>query len=179
MRSALLLASTAAVSLAWATTPARAEPPPRWRIRPEVSQGFGASRAGGHFLAVFPTRLEVDLRLWRGLSMSVLGAGMLVGGEGICGERPTAAWHAVGLRYDFGNRRGGSWLVPFIEGHGGFGGQRVAGDCGAAKLFGTGGVRLGVDVWLGNAAVTMGISADYLPVASPITFTIGASFTGM
>jgi hypothetical protein len=158
---------------------AHADPPPRWRVRPEVSQGFGASRAGGQFLAVFPTRVEVDLRAWRGLSISVLGAGMLTGGEGVCGFRPTAAWTAIGARWDFGNKRGGAWLVPFVEGHVGVGGQRVGVDCRTSSIFPTGGARLGFDVWLGHAAVTVAVAADYLPVAPPITFTFGASFVGM
>lgn len=148
-------------------------------MRPEISQGFGASRAGGRFVAVFPTRVEVDLRLWRGLSLSVLGVGMLTGGEGVCAHRATAAWHALGVRWDFGNKRGGGWLVPFVEGHVGVGGQRTGSDCHTSSIFPTGGARLGLDVWLGHAAVTVAVAADYLPVASPITFTFGASFVGM
>ena len=70
-------------------------------------------------------------------------------------------------------------MVPFVEGHVGVGGQRTGPDCHAAPLFATGGARLGLDVWLGHAAVTLAIAADYLPVASPVTFTLGASFVGM
>ena len=104
---------------------------------------------------------------------------MTTGGQGTCGHRPTAVWQTVGLRYDLGNRRGGSWIVPFFEGHVGMGGQRVGTICQNASLFPTGGGRIGLDVWLGSAAVTLGVAVDYLPVAPPVTFTLGASFVGM
>jgi hypothetical protein len=157
--------------------------PPRWRLRAEVVSGFGGSRDSGDTIAMFPTTIELGLRLWGPVSLDA-GATATLAGEGYqaCGSfrRPNAITGTAGLRVDFANGKASSWLDPFLEVHGGVGGQgrgrEVNGVCSPGGVFGTGGGRVGLDVWLGKTAVTVVASFDYLPIGSPISIAIGASF---
>jgi hypothetical protein len=180
MRGALILLLAAGV--ARAETAAVAKDPPRWRLRGALTAGFGGTRDRDTSHMVFPLTLEFGVRLWGPLSLAVAGQGVLMGGAyEACGElqRANAALGTAGLRLDFGNGKSASWLVPFVEAHGGVGGQDggrpQGGECPAPGVFGTGGVRLGLDAWLGRVAVTVAAAFDYLPNAPPISVAIGAT----
>ena len=157
---------------------------PRWRLRGGVSSGFGgASAHGDDTITVFPTHLDLVGRIWGPLSLDVRGfAVQAMQSYAACGEhrRPSALGTAGGLRVDFANRRSASWVDPFLEAHAGVAGQggapEVGGRCPASEVFASGGARAGIDVWLGRAAVTVTVSYDYLPVAAPFAFELGASF---
>jgi hypothetical protein len=148
---------------------------PRWRVRGALMSGFGGSVAGGDSAAMFPTTLELGLRAIGPLSFDVGATGVLATSyETDCGEarRPHAILGSLGARIDFANGRSASWADPFLEAHGGIGSQ---GGCPDRRVFGTGGLRVGVDVWLGRSAVTAALGFDYLPTASPISFLLGLS----
>lgn len=155
--------------------------PPRWRIRSSLLQGVGGG-IGGPRAASFPTTLEVGARLWGPLSVSVAGLGIFSARESeACGaaQRPNAAIGTLGVRADLFNHKSASWLDPFVEIHAGVGGQAAfpaSGTCGGPHVFASGGARIGFDAWLGRVAVTAQLSYDYLPVAAPLAFSIGASF---
>jgi len=162
----------------------RARPidPPRWRLRAALSSGVGGSRDGGEGVTVFPVALELGVRLYGPLSLTVAGQAVLMGATySACGEqrRANAALGTAGLRLDFGNRRSAAWVVPFMEVHAGLGGQsgghELGGACPGPGVFGTGGARLGIDVWLGRVAVTLAGTFDYLPQAPPVAVALGAT----
>jgi hypothetical protein len=155
--------------------------PPRWQLRGLLATGVGGGLTGVRQV-VFPTTLELDARFWGPLSASLSGAAIVASRETTsCGAptRGNAALGGLGLRADLNNSRSASWLDPFIEAHAGLGGQAAfaePGDpCARPRLFATGGARIGVDVWLGRVAVTAQLSYDYLPVAAPLSFSLGAS----
>ncbi len=151
------------------------EDPPRWRIRAGLSTGFGGASVHGDAVTVFPTHLEVGLRLFGPLSFDLRATAIQVGEViGVCGElrRPSALLGAAGLRFDLFNRRSESWVDPFVEVHGGTGGQL---GCSSSQTFATGGARAGIDVWLGRVAVSITASYDYLPVAAPFAGELGAT----
>jgi hypothetical protein len=165
---------------AWAEAALQA---PRWRWRTGLTQGFGGGRDAGATVARFPTTLELGARVWGPLSLDVAGvavqSGEIVAG---CapGTRPNALFGAAGVRADLFNDRSAPWIDPFVEVHAGVGAQSGAGSligqCVTAGLFGTAGTRVGFDVWLGRAAVTVALAYDYLPVGSTLSLAIGASF---
>jgi hypothetical protein len=153
------------------------ELPPRWKIRASLIQGFGGSWDQGP-VADFPTTLELGVRLAGPLSLAAGATGMLTGDSSqSCGElrRPSAIWGHAGLRVDFNNRKGDSWLDPFVEAHGGVGYQAAA-SCVSGGAFPTAGVRGGLDVWLGRAAVTVAVGFDWMPIAPPASAYLGATF---
>jgi hypothetical protein len=156
---------------------------PRWRVRAAVLSGFGGS-SDGRAVAVFPTTLEVGARVWGPLSVGAGATGVLSGDYYIaCGEprRANAILGTFGVRVDFNNARSNSWLSPFIDLHGGVGGQpggRGTGNaCPSGGAFATGGARVGLDVWMGKAAITAALGFDYLPTAPPFAFSLGATFS--
>jgi hypothetical protein len=157
--------------------------PPRWRIRAALTQGVGGGKDGPQIVTVFPTTLEFGARIWGPLSVTVAASGVWVGSQSTaCGKerRANAGLGSAGLRVDFGNGLSKSWVAPFIEVHGGVGGQgggpELDGVCPAGGVFGTGGARVGFDVWLGKAAVTIVAAYDYLPHASPFSLALGGTF---
>jgi hypothetical protein len=171
VKSALLL--LALTSLAHATPEV-----PRWRVRGALLSGVGGSSAGGELLTVFPMTLELGVRIHGGLSATVSGQGVLMGATyTACGEerRANAAFGTAGLRFDFANDKSASWIAPFLEVHAGAGGQAGGRTCDGNGVFGTGGAKLGFDVWLGRVAVTMALAIDYLPEAPPVSFALGAT----
>jgi hypothetical protein len=169
--------------LPWAR--ARAEEwrdPPRWRLRGELSTGFGGGRSGGATLAMFPTSVALSARVWGPLSFDLHVEGVLAGEAYFaCGglRRPNAALGGVGLRADLAHGKSAPWVDPFVELRGGVGGQGrgrdVDGACGGAMVFGTGGARVGLDAWLGRVAVTVAIGYDYLPIGQALALSLGAA----
>jgi hypothetical protein len=157
--------------------------PPRWRLRAALITGVAGSRDADQSVTLFPTTLELGVRLFGPLSVTLGAQGVLAGEQYVaCGQprRPNAILGAGGLRVDFGNGKSASWAAPFLEGHVGVGHQgeprEQNGVCSAAPTFFTGGAKLGVDIWLGRAAVTFAVTYDYLPTAMPIGFQLGATF---
>jgi hypothetical protein len=178
LRPALVLVTLGA---AWA---ARADggDPARWRVRGLVETGFGGGRSDGVTVAMFPTTLELGARIWGPLSVDLSATGILTSARYLaCGEerRPNAALGALGLRADLANGKSASWVDPFVEVHGGVGGQgggpELAGACPPPRVFGTGGARAGIDVWLGRVAVTIVLGYDYVPIGQVLAASIGAS----
>jgi hypothetical protein len=157
----------------------RALLPPRWRVMASLSQGFGGSWDHGS-VSAFPTTLGLAVRIWGPLSATAGLTGVLSGDHyDSCGDarRANAIVGDAGLRVDFNNKHGDSWLDPFIEAHGGVGGQRGGRSaCNAGGVFGTGGARVGLDVWMGRAAITVAAGFDYTPVATPAAGFLGATF---
>jgi hypothetical protein len=156
---------------------------PRWKLRMTLASGFGGSRAGDNLVAVFPTTLELGVRIFGPLSLDVALHGMLTNDLYVaCGEtiRPHAIYGTAGVRVDFINKLAGSWVDPYVAVHFGVagqpGGREIDGRCGPGRASPTGGVRLGLDVWLGRAAVNAAVGFDVLAIASPIAFFLGASF---
>jgi len=156
---------------------------PRWRLRATLVQGFGGSRAQDAQVTRFPTTLEVGARIWGPLSLALGVTGTQAGEyDTRCGQasRPSAVAGGLGLRADLGNGRSATWVDPFVEVHGGVGAQAAAelhpGGCPTAVVFGSAGARVGIDVWLGRAAVTTAVGFDYLPVGSSFSFLLGATF---
>lgn len=155
--------------------------PPRWRVRAALLQGAGGAADGPRAVAVFPASLELGARLVGPLSVTVAAHGVLMGAQHLaCGEprRANAAFGTAGLRIDLANGKSASWAAPFFEVHGGVGaqaGREVGGTCSSGGVFGTGGARVGLDAWLGRAAVTVSAAFDYLPRASPISILLGAT----
>jgi hypothetical protein len=168
---------------AWAAS-ARADDPPRWRLRASLLQGFGGGRAADDSIAArFPTTLDLGARLWGPLSLAATVTGTLAGEyDNSCGAavRPNAIAGALGLRADLANRRSAPWVDPWIEAHGGVGAQAGVhaqpGGCPTAATFATAGARVGVDTWLGKAAVTVAVAFDYLPLGATVSFVLGGSF---
>ena len=173
-------ASHAVASVAAAAPP---EDPPRWRLRLSITEGFGGGRDGDATVARYATTAELGARVWGPLSLDVGVIGTVAGEyDAACGQglRPSAIAGVAGVRADLFNGRSASWVDPFVEAHGGVGTQagtrEVPGQCAAAGVFGTGGARAGLDVWLGRAAVTVAVAFDYLPIGSTLAFTLGGSF---
>jgi hypothetical protein len=180
MRAIVAVVVLAGVARAENTLP---PDPPRWRLRAALTSGVAGSRDADQSVTVFPTTLELGARLFGPLSVTVAAQGVLVGEEyTACGatRRPNAILGAGGLRVDFANGRSGSWASPFLEAHAGVGHQgaprETNGVCDGDPTFFTGGVKLGVDVWLGRAAVTVAAAWDWLPTAMPIGMQIGLSY---
>ena len=176
-------AFVAALWLCWfCSSPARAVEPPRWKLQASLIQGFGGSYDQGS-VAGFPTTLSLGIRIWGPLSIVAGGTGVMSSDTWTtCGEprRAYAILAHAGLRFDFNNKKGDSWLDPFIEVHGGVGGQpggrESPGSCPRDVVFGSGGVRAGLDVWLGRAAVTVAVGFDWVPIAPPAAAFLGATF---
>jgi hypothetical protein len=177
------LAVIASCALATAARAEVPDDPPRWRLRLSVAEGFGGARGSDGAVARFATTAELGARVWGPLSLD-LGAVAILASEydASCGQgiRPSAIAGVAGLRADAFNGRSASWVDPFVEVHGGVGAQagarEVPGACAATSVFGTGGARAGIDVWLGRAAVTVALAFDYLPIGSMVAFTLGGSF---
>ena len=164
-------------------TSARADPP-RWRLRASLLQGFGGGRAADDSIAArFATTLDLGARLWGPLSLAALVTGTLAGEyDASCGSgvRPNAIAGALGLRADLGNSRSAAWVDPWVEAHAGAGEQAgvhaTPGGCATAATFATAGARVGIDAWLGKAAVTVALAFDYLPLGATVSFVLGGSF---
>lgn len=175
--------AVAALLVLLLATGAGAQAPPRWRARSLIAFGVGGGRDRDHTIALFPLTLEVGARLWGPLSLDA-AAQVIQAGEYYlaCGEgrRPSAVLGSAGVRADLGNAQGAAWLDPFAELHLGVGiqggGPELAGACPDARVFLGGGGRLGFDVWLGEVALTLVASFDFLPSASPLALSIGLSF---
>jgi hypothetical protein len=175
----LALSTTAGAEQPW--TPSQSNEP-RWRLRLSLLSGFGGSWAHDDVVAMFPTTLELGVRAFGPLSFDfgVTGVAATVL-EVDCGvaRRPHAVFGSAGVRIDFVNRRAGSWVDPFLESHLGIGSQEGGHDgsgmCVDRRLFAAAGVRGGIDVWLGQSAVTVALGYDYLPTASPLSFSLGFS----
>lgn len=175
----------AVVTLALSASAAGGDPPaatrheaPRWRVRASLIQGFGGSYDQGP-VAEFPTTLELGVRLAGPLSLVAGATGMLSGDYwDTCGEprRASAFLGHAGLRVDFNNKKSDSWLDPFIDAHAGVGYQAAGRPCGRAAVFPTGGVRGGLDVWLGKVAVTVAVGFEWTPLAPPASAYLGATF---
>lgn len=176
-----------ALLLALLTAPVRADPrllppdPPRWRLRAALTSGAGGGVTGDR-ATLFPTTLVFGARLWKPLSIDLAAQAVIAGEQyQACGRprRPNAILGAGGLRVDFANGRSASWVAPFVEAHLGVGrqgpGREENGLCTGPPTFFTGGARAGIDVWLGRVAVTVMVSYDYLPAASPISVSLGGS----
>lgn len=157
--------------------------PPRWRVRAALTQSVAGGSDAGSLITLFPFVLELGVRFWGPLSFTASAQG-IVAGEAYraCGRevRPNAALGTVGLRVDFLNTKASSWVAPFVEVHGGVGGQagghESEGVCKSPGAFGTGGARVGFDVWLGKAAVTIAATWDWLPMAAPLGLGLGVTF---
>ncbi len=148
---------------------------PRWRLRLGVATGAGGALDGTN-TGAFPSSLSVAVRVSERVSLVVEALGVLSGHYlSACDSRANAFVGAAGARVDFGNRQGGSWMSPFVEAH--VGGGVQPGSCRGASAplrgFASGGGSVGVDVWMGRAAVSIALAADYLPTASPLAALIG------
>lgn len=135
-----------------------------------------------HFTAYVPLDAEVGLRASGPLSV-VLG-GVAYNAPFLISSCPTAASprpHALaaflGLRLDFNNSRDGSWWSPWIAVRGGVVGQAGVQQGAACEeryvLHPYLGPRLGVDLWLGKAAVTFALGYDELPRAAAVSLQVG------
>ena len=131
-----------------------------------------------------PIDVELGLRAMGPLSVAMGGVGYLAPFSiTTCGptvntaSRPNALGAFLGLRLDFNNSRDGSWWSPWVALRGGFSGQNgvSAGDP-CSERFQLGmylSPRLGVDLWLGKAAVTFALGYDHLPRAPAISTQVG------
>jgi hypothetical protein len=170
---------------------ARSRPPSlRFSGRLQILSGVGfALPQDGdgqrHFGVYVPVDVELAVRASGPLSVALGGVGYLApfsvpacgGTDSVPGPRPNALGAFLGLRLDFNNSRDGSWWSPFLALRGGLVGQSGVPDgqpCAERFLLGLYvGPRLGIDLWLGKAAVTFALGYDHLPYAAAVTAQVG------
>ncbi len=181
-----LVVAVAAGSAAGAKRPPR-KPALRFAGRLQVLSGVGFTLpkdavADTHFAAYVPLDVELATRLGGPLSLllgsAAFNAPFLISTCATAASpRPHALAALAGLRLDFNNNRDGSWWSPWIAVRAGLGGQAgVLAGAGCEErfvLFPYLSPRLGVDLWLGKAAVTFALGYDELPRASAVTLQLG------
>jgi hypothetical protein len=135
-----------------------------------------------HFAAYVPTDVELGLHASGPVSI-LLGAAAALAPFTLpsCGPGPAPLPHALaallGARFDFNNSRDGSWWSPWLALRAGVVGQSgVEGGATCSERFLVGllvSPRLGIDLWLGKAAVTFAIGYDNLPRAAALSALVG------
>lgn len=136
------------------------------------------------FVTYVPVDLELGVRLGGPL-------GLVMGGVGYAApfsvsacepsvkieSRPNALGAFFGMRLDFNNSRDGSWWSPWAALRVGVLGQNGVPDgspCVERFLLGLYlSPRVGVDLWLGKAAVTFAVGYDHLPFAAALSAQVG------
>lgn len=137
-----------------------------------------------NFVAYVPIDLELGMRLGGPLSLAMGGVGYLAPfSVSTCAEaptseaRPNALGAFLGMRLDFNNSRDGSWWSPWAALRVGVLGQNGVPDgspCVDRFLLGLYlSPRVGVDLWLGKAAVTFAVGYDHLPRAAALSAQVG------
>lgn len=152
-----------------------------------------------HFAAYVPVDLEIAARLSGPLSLALGGVGYLAPFSAaacpgapaepdvydVPASRANALGAFAGLRLDFNNSRDGAWWSPWVALRGGVLGQSGVADgslagpepgslCVERYLLGLYlSPRLGMDLWLGRAAVTFAVGYDHLPRAAAISAQVG------
>ncbi len=172
---------------------ARPRPPSlRFKGRLQILSGAGFALpqdgdGGRHFVAYVPVDLELAVQASGPLSVALGGVGYLAPfSVPACGPadstpppgaRPNALGAFLGLRLDFNNSRDGSWWSPWVALRGGLVGQGGIPDGSPCmERFQLGmylSPRLGLDLWLGKAAVTFALGYDHLPFAAAISTQVG------
>ncbi len=147
--------------------------------------GFTLPRDDGnavHFAAYVPLDVELALRVSGPLSVVLGGVAYNAPfSVSTCPSSPSARPHALaalgGVRLDFNNSRDGSWWSPWIALRGGVVGQAgVQGGAVCEERYVLApylSPRVGVDLWLGKAAVTFALGYDELPRAAAISLQLG------
>jgi hypothetical protein len=136
------------------------------------------------FVAYVPVDVEIGARLGGPLSLAMGGVGYLAPfSVSTCGptanvdSRPNALGAFLGARLDFNNSRDGSWWSPWAALRGGILGQNGVANgspCQERYLLGLYlSPRVGIDLWLGKAAVTFAIGYDHLPRAAALSTQVG------
>lgn len=178
-------------ALCWAA-PALAGPPPapaplRFAGRLQILSGAAMTWPklydGSHHIAAYvPAEAELALRVSGMLSLGIGGAGYLAPFSlTTCSDAPSARAHAATafgtVRLDFNNSRDGSWWSPWMALRTGIAAQDgVASGDPCQEQLGLGlylGPRLGIDLWMGRAAVTFALGYDHLPRADAIALQTG------
>ena len=188
MRSALaLLALVAVCGAAEAAKRPPRKPALRFSGRLQLLSGVGFTLpkdAGDavHFTAYVPLDVEIAVRASGPLSIVLGGvaynAPFLVSScPTVASPRPHALAALAGVRLDFNNSRDGSWWSPWIALRGGVVGQAGVQDGAICEeryvLAPYLSPRVGVDLWLGKAAVTFALGYDELPRAAAISLQLG------
>jgi hypothetical protein len=134
------------------------------------------------FAAYVPLDAELALRVSGPLSVVLGGVAYNAPfSVSTCPTSPSARPHALaalaGVRLDFNNSRDGSWWSPWLALRGGVVGQAGVQDGAVCEeryvLAPYLSPRLGVDLWLGKAAVTFALGYDELPRAAAISLQLG------
>lgn len=190
-RRVILVAVLLAATCLGGEASARPRPPaPRFKGRLQILSGAGFALpqdgdGGRHFAAYVPVDLELGIQASGPLSVVLGGVGYLApfsvpacGPDGSpAGARPNALGTFLGLRLDFNNSRDGSWWSPWVALRGGLVGQGGVPDGNPClERFQLGlflSPRLGLDLWLGKAAVTFALGYDHLPFAAAVSTQVG------
>lgn len=176
-------------ALGWAA-PALAGPAPaplRFAGRLQILSGAAVTWPqlydGSHHIAAYvPAEAELALRVSGMLSLGIGGAGYLAPFSlTTCSDAPAARAHAATafgtVRLDFNNSRDGSWWSPWMALRTGIAAQDgVASGDPCQEQLGLGlylGPRLGIDLWMGRAAVTFAFGYDHLPRADAVALQTG------
>lgn len=137
-----------------------------------------------HFVAYVPIDAEIAVRVSGLFSIAMGSVGYLAPfSVSICEQapsrRPNALGAFLGMRFDFNNSQDGSWWSPWMALRTGVLGQDgTTGGSGSPcdQSYAVGlylSPRLGVDLWMGKAAVTFAIGYDHLPRAAAISTQLG------
>lgn len=135
-----------------------------------------------HFVAYVPLDAELALRVSGPVSVVLGGVAYNAPfSVSTCPTSPSARPHALaalaGVRLDFNNSRDGSWWSPWLALRGGVVGQAGVQDGAICEeryvLAPYLSPRVGVDLWLGKAAVTFALGYDELPRAAAISLQLG------
>ena len=167
--------------------PSSAEPPRRFTGRIQMLSGATLALPelydGSRYLVSYvPAEVEVAIRVAGLLSLGLGGSGLLAPFSlttcsPALSDRANALAAFGTLRLDFNNSRDGSWLSPWIALRGGIVGQGgVASGDPCEERFSLGlylGPRLGLDLWMGKAAVTFAVGYDHLLRADGIALQTG------
>lgn len=155
----------------------------RAQVLSGVAMALPADAAGErHFRVYVPLDLEIATRVSGPLSIGLGGVGYAAPfAVSSCptgpSPRPNALAALLSLRLDFNNSRDGSWWSPWIALRAGVSGQAGVLDgaeCSehyvVAPYFSP---RLGIDLWMGRAAVTFALGYDHLLRAGAISAQVG------
>jgi hypothetical protein len=185
LAAALLLAVCSPAAAA--AQPGTATAPLRFRGRLQILSGAAITWPtlfdGSHHVAAYvPAEAELAFRVSGMLSLGLGGAGYLAPFSlTTCSDAPSPRANALTafatLRLDFNNSRDGSWWSPWVALRTGLAGQDgVAGGDPCSEGFAPGlylGPRLGIDLWMGQAAVSFALGYDHLPRADAIALQTG------
>jgi hypothetical protein len=135
-----------------------------------------------HLVAYVPIDLELGLHASGPVSVLLGGIGYLAPFSlSNCKSSPAPRNNGlgafVGARFDFNNSRDGSWWSPWFALRAGVLGQSGVADGAPCQDHYQMGLlvspRLGLDLWLGKAAVSFALGFDNLPRAAALSAQVG------